>query len=67
GHAPLRQHLHRIKCAESPICPDCESGQETVAHFLIFCPALERHRRSLIYELKRDAKILEILLDSKDA
>lgn len=66
GHAPLNQHLHRIKCADSPICPSCEMEPETVAHFLIFCPAHERHRRPLQYEFKRDAKNLAVLLNSKD-
>ncbi|KZP26428.1 hypothetical protein FIBSPDRAFT_732299, partial [Athelia psychrophila] len=38
GHAPLKQHLHRIKCADSPICPSCEMEPETTAHFLIWPP-----------------------------
>lgn len=44
GHVPLNKHLHRIKCAESPICPKCEMENETVAHFLLMCPALEKFR-----------------------
>lgn len=67
GHAPLKHHLHRIKCADSPICPSCEMEPETTAHFLIFCPAHEKHRRPLRYEFKRDAKNLAVLLNSRDA
>ncbi|KAG1741579.1 hypothetical protein EDD22DRAFT_786698 [Suillus occidentalis] len=46
GHAPLNKHLHRIKSADSSICPACENSEETMRHIVITCPA---------YRTKRDA------------
>lgn len=67
GHAPLNKHLHRLKCAESPMCPNCEKEVETVAHYLILCPALECHRWELQSHLNQDAKSLAVLLNRPDA
>jgi hypothetical protein len=39
GHAPLAKHLHRIKKTDSPMCPACLQGTETVQHFMLHCPA----------------------------
>lgn len=39
GHAPLNAHLHRIKCADSPVCEVCSKGDEMVKHFVYECPA----------------------------
>lgn len=62
GHAPLRKHLNCIGKADSPVCPSCESTQESVAHFLFHCPAHERARRALFYEIGRVARCLSQLL-----
>ncbi|OBZ68012.1 hypothetical protein A0H81_12025 [Grifola frondosa] len=43
-HVPLQKHLHRIRRAESPICPACHAAPETVHHFLLTCPAHAHHR-----------------------
>ncbi|RDB28923.1 putative RNA-directed DNA polymerase from transposon X-element [Hypsizygus marmoreus] len=48
GHAPLAHHLHRITKADSPVCPACHQYDETVAHFLLHCPAHERARNTLL-------------------
>ncbi|KAJ6483777.1 hypothetical protein C8R47DRAFT_925726, partial [Mycena vitilis] len=37
-HAPLARHLHRLTKAPSPNCPCCGLHDETVDHFLHFCP-----------------------------
>ena len=44
GHAGLNDHLYKMKLVNSKICPLCESGDETVGHFLGQCPALSRLR-----------------------
>ena len=44
GHIPLNTYLHRIRKAESPLCPYCLEVHETVIHYLIRCPALDKAR-----------------------
>jgi hypothetical protein len=46
-HAPLAKHLFRLNKAPSPTCPCCEEHDETVDHFLHFCPAHAAARRQL--------------------
>jgi ribonuclease HI len=62
GHAPLNKHLFNMKCADSPICPACEDAYETVHHFLLTCPAYERHRRNLFFTLRRGSRSLATML-----
>jgi hypothetical protein len=50
GHAPLAKHLCRLGKAETPTCPSCHMHDETVDHFLMFCPAHEGVRRAMLYE-----------------
>ncbi|KAJ6561096.1 hypothetical protein DFH09DRAFT_829095, partial [Mycena vulgaris] len=38
-HAPLSKHLHRLKKSPTPLCLCCGTVDETVDHFLHFCPA----------------------------
>ncbi|KZV61832.1 hypothetical protein PENSPDRAFT_553759, partial [Peniophora sp. CONT] len=47
GHAPLNAHLHRIKCADSPVCEACGEDDETVKHFVYECPARMAERRRM--------------------
>ncbi|KAJ6457675.1 hypothetical protein C8R45DRAFT_844245 [Mycena sanguinolenta] len=46
-HAPLARHLHRLNKAPSPNCPCCEMADETVAHYLFFCPAHGNARQTM--------------------
>ncbi|KAJ7475330.1 hypothetical protein B0H11DRAFT_2235614 [Mycena galericulata] len=46
-HAPLARHLHRLKKSPTPDCPCCGAANETVEHYLHFCPAHEGARRKL--------------------
>jgi ribonuclease HI len=62
GHAPLAQHLHRVQKAESPVCPCCNMRNETVGHFLLFCPAHEVAREAMYFEGGRDTRVLSKLL-----
>jgi hypothetical protein len=47
GHAPLAKHLHHIGKCNSPICPSCQQGEESVQHYLLHCPAHQRARQTL--------------------
>ncbi|KZP08749.1 hypothetical protein FIBSPDRAFT_678058, partial [Athelia psychrophila] len=67
GHAPLNKHLHRLKCADSPICGACEMEEETVMHYLLMCPAYERHRALLRTKFGIDAKSIQFLLTDRKA
>ncbi|KAJ6577682.1 hypothetical protein B0H19DRAFT_1370806 [Mycena capillaripes] len=44
---PLAKHLHRLQKSPSPDCPCCGSHDETVDHYLHFCPAHDEARRQL--------------------
>ena len=50
GHAPLAQHLYRLGKADSPICPCCNMHEESVDHYLVFCPAHGAARRAMLLE-----------------
>jgi len=67
GHVPLNKYLHRIKRADSPLCPACEGGSESVLHFLVTCPAYEPLRRPLHHALKRQSRSLNVLLNDPTA
>lgn len=64
GHAPLNAHLHRIGCADSPICPAC-GVPETSAHFLIVCRRFAVQRRDLRIALRNRPLTLRTLLGPK--
>ncbi|KAJ7123395.1 hypothetical protein C8R44DRAFT_917443, partial [Mycena epipterygia] len=38
GHTFLNKHLHRVKRAESPSCACCHRENETIVHYLLYCP-----------------------------
>jgi hypothetical protein len=44
GHTPLAKHLHHIGKADSPICPACQQGKQTVQHFMLHCTAHQEAR-----------------------
>lgn len=44
GHVPLQQHLHRMRKADVPTCPQCGLTKETVYHFLMECAAYNEER-----------------------
>jgi ribonuclease HI len=47
GHAPLAKFLHRINRMDSPTCPGCQQGTETVQHIFLHCPAYQTARQNL--------------------
>ncbi|KAJ7028929.1 hypothetical protein C8F04DRAFT_48621 [Mycena alexandri] len=60
-HAPLARHLHRLTKLPTPTCPCCDLCDETVDHYLHFCPAHEGARRRL-YSTSQKARFTENLL-----
>lgn len=63
GHVALNSHLHRIGCAESPICPACEEREETVEYVLLYYLAYARARMRILYRYGVKALILTSLLN----
>jgi ribonuclease HI len=61
-HAPLAEHLFRLNKTETPACPSCNMFDETVDHFLMFCPAHEGARRAMLHEGGRDTTHINRLL-----
>ena len=47
GHCRLNQHLFKIGVTDSPLCDLCRS-EETVSHFLMFCPKYRFERRLIM-------------------
>ncbi|KAJ6597497.1 hypothetical protein DFH09DRAFT_904133, partial [Mycena vulgaris] len=62
-HAPLSKHLHRLKKSPTPLCLCCGTVDETVDHFLHFCPA-HAAARSRLYAAGRTARHTKNLLSS---
>jgi ribonuclease HI len=66
GHAPLAKHLHRIKKADSPMCPACLQDTESVQHFMLHCPAHQAARHTLRQATGgRDINIAKLFTTSK--
>ncbi|KAF7335977.1 RNA-directed DNA polymerase from transposon X-element [Mycena sanguinolenta] len=62
GHVPLAKHLHRIRKADSPICPLCRQADESVGHFLLWCPHHAAARQLLYSAAGPDSLALHRLL-----
>ncbi|KAF5388427.1 hypothetical protein D9615_000843 [Tricholomella constricta] len=65
GHAPLNQHLHRMKVVDEPKCPHCPTEDETIRHYLYQCREYRYARTDLITRLGRDAHVAAILYGTK--
>lgn len=67
GHVQLRQHLHRLRATDSPMCEHCQTVPETVAHFLLRCPRYSSERYLYLESLGRDFLVLGFLFSSPEA
>jgi len=67
GHVPLQKHLHRIGKVESPVCPACRTGDGTVYHYLMVCPAYTIQRRCIVGHMRRAARSVGTLLSNPKA
>jgi ribonuclease HI len=62
GHCTLAKHLHRIGKADSPVCPCCRRADESVAHYLLHCPAHDAAREQMYAACGRDAHNIKKIL-----
>ncbi|KJA12717.1 hypothetical protein HYPSUDRAFT_152278, partial [Hypholoma sublateritium FD-334 SS-4] len=62
NHIPLAAHLHKIGAEDSPTCPCCRESPETVAHYIIHCPAHRLARATMFHGLHPTAHNLTTLL-----
>jgi ribonuclease HI/endonuclease/exonuclease/phosphatase family metal-dependent hydrolase len=62
GHAPLHDHLFRMKQVDSPLCPACERARETVHHYLLLCPAFTEQRTRLLAGGRGEMRMIGRLL-----
>ncbi|KAF8602155.1 hypothetical protein BDV93DRAFT_407185, partial [Ceratobasidium sp. AG-I] len=67
GHVQLRQHLHRLQLVNSPTCERCDSAPDTVAHFLLRCPALATQRYAHLESHGYDFLRLDFLFHAPNA
>jgi hypothetical protein len=67
GHVASNKYLHKIGKANSPICPQCRSVQESVHHYLFRFPAFSEQRKRLEKRLKRGASSIKMLLGGHKA
>ncbi|KAF8884599.1 hypothetical protein BD779DRAFT_1442927 [Infundibulicybe gibba] len=65
GHIPLNQHLHRIKKADDPLCPNCGVREETVRHLLLICSKLNNARDRMLRRGGAKSRNLHALLTDK--
>ncbi|KAF8881116.1 hypothetical protein BD779DRAFT_1445756 [Infundibulicybe gibba] len=65
GHAPLNQHLHRIKKTDSPLCPNCGVYEETVSHLMLQCSAYSIKRIEMNKRGGPSSRNLHALLTDK--
>ena len=65
GHIPLAKHLFRISKALSPVCPSCQSDEETVHHFLFDCPTWQHKHWSMGWMLGPKAKSVDHILNNQ--
>ena len=67
GHAPLNAHLYKIGVVDTPFCPACHQGHETVFHFIRMCPTCRVRRERLQARLKGRDPPIRFLLTNADA
>ena len=65
NHIPLQAYLHRFKLVDSPICQNCQSAPETVAHFLFFCTKYTAQRDTLHGHLNEGRYLDHSILGNK--
>lgn len=66
GHAPLNQHLCRMKQRDSAYCEHCRGSAEMVSHFLLDCRGHEHARIELRNSMGNNATNLEALFGTRE-
>jgi len=59
-HIPLNSYLKHFKRADNARCPACGADEETIVHFLLFCPTYAYKRWALACQVKKQKKLLTI-------
>jgi ribonuclease HI len=59
-HILLNSYLFRFKRADSARCPTCRADEESIAHFLLFCPSYAHERWALARQAKKNSKSLSL-------
>jgi len=60
-HTPLNSYLKRFKRMDSARCPACGADEETIEHFLLFCPVYAYERWALARQVKKQRKMISIV------
>ena len=68
AHAPVNQYLKRIGKVDNARCPACGADEETIEHFLLYCPSYAHKRWAINQHAKHIKKqfTLSTLLDERD-
>jgi ribonuclease HI len=67
GHVALGEHLARIQCAKDNACDNCHAAPETVAHYLLRCPAFVADSHEHLGSRGRDYLSLDFLFSNKSS
>ena len=59
-HILLNSYLKRFKRTDSARCPACGADEETIIHFLLFCPSYAHERWALARQAKKNKKALSM-------
>jgi len=59
-HIPLNSYLKQFKRADNASCPACSADEETIEHFLLFCPTYAHERWALAHQIKKKKLPLNI-------
>jgi hypothetical protein len=60
SHAPVNHYLRRIGKVDSARCPACGADDETIQHFLLFCPSYDYERWALNQQARKLRKQLSM-------
>ena len=65
GHVPLMKYLFHIRKADSPTCPSCQQGEESVHHFIFDCPTWRYEHWFMGRALGRFTKLADQVLGTQ--
>jgi hypothetical protein len=66
GHVLLNQYLFRFKRVDNPRCPACGHPNETVEHFIVYCPKYAHERWPLLQRTgNTPPKLIKLLTSTK--
>lgn len=66
GHVPLNQYLFCFRRVDNPSCPACGHPNETVEHFIAYCPKYAHERWPLLRRTgNTPPKLIKLLTSAK--